>query len=68
YFQDKVLTDGDSNLVRMENPIKMRVNEIAPVTQVKKTILETIKKIDKYDERELALLMFDDEIRATAYN
>lgn len=68
YFQEKVLEESDSSLIRMENPIQMRVNEVSPVAQVKKTISDTIKKIDKTTDRDVASYMFDDEIRAVAFN
>lgn len=68
YFQDKVLETADSSLIRVENPIRVRVNEVAPVPQVKNIILETIKSRKDIDERILAGYMFDDEIRSVAYN
>lgn len=68
YFQDKVLETGDSNLIRMENPIMVRVNEVAPVKGVKKTVLDVIKNSKNLTEQDIASYMFDDEIRAVAYN
>lgn len=68
YFHEKILQTSDYNLIRMENPIMVRVNEVGPVTQVKNIILETIKKSKNLTERDIASLMFDDEIRSVAFN
>jgi esterase/lipase len=68
YFHEKILQKGEYNIIRMENPIMVRVNEIGPVAQVKNIIVDTIKKMDDTSERDIASFMFDDEIRSVAFN
>mgnify|MGYP003640773213 CR=1 FL=1 len=68
YFQDKVLKEHDFNIVRIENPILVRANEVEPVKQVKKVILKSLETVKVISNEDFAYLLFDDEIKEVGYN
>ena len=67
-FLDKLCHDYTRNEVRLENPVIVYANEVAPIPAVGKAVDAALQKSATVSDRELALLLFDDELRAQTWN
>mgnify|MGYP002630135439 CR=1 FL=1 len=67
-FLDKLCHDYEFNNIRIENPLMVYANEVAPITEIAHALDIALKKSATVTEREIATLLFDDELRAHAWN
>jgi hypothetical protein len=65
-FEEKLRADYDLDVIRLENPIAMYNNEVAPIRRVRETLIEALEAFDDIDRRLLANWRFDDELNAWA--
>jgi long-chain acyl-CoA synthetase len=54
--------------IRLEDPVQIRTNEVAPIPQVRQAVVEALDKVKNPDDFELAQYLFDDELRDFAWN
>ncbi len=54
--------------VRIENPVLVYANEVAPIKAVGDAVEAALQKVSSVSDRELAQLLFDDELKARAWN
>ncbi len=66
-FLPKLCDEHEFDQVRLENPVLVYANEIAPVADAGRAVEQAIKAAPKIDERALAMLRFDDEVKAHAW-
>ncbi len=66
-FLPKLCDEHEFDQVRLENPVLVYANEIAPVAGAGLAIEQAIEAAPKIDERALAMLRFDDEVKAHAW-
>ena len=66
-FKEKLLKEFKFHEVRIENPVLVSANEIAPINEVGKAIKYAVKKAKNITKQELATHMFDDELRLFAW-
>ena len=67
-FLDKLSHDHEFNDIRIENPVLVYANEVAPIAQVRESVDAALEKISTVSDQELASYLFDDELRAYAWN
>ncbi|MDT8398613.1 MAG: alpha/beta fold hydrolase [Pseudomonadales bacterium] len=68
-FLDKLYAEHEFHEVRLENPLMVCANEVAPVKAVGKAVkLAWHKAVKAINPRDLGNLLFDDELRAHAWN
>ncbi len=67
-FLDKLTVDFNYNEIRLENPVVVYANEVAPITEIHRIIEGVLDTGSSISERELAHFMFDDELKAHAWN
>ena len=60
-FLPKLRQEHDFDEVRIENPILVYANEIAPLPGTRRAIEKALKSVSTIDEKQLAQLHFDDE-------
>ena len=63
-FLPKVREDYEFDEVRLNNLVQVYANEIAPIAGAKRAVELAIKAAPKKDKQALALLRFDDEVKA----
>ncbi|MDJ0895350.1 MAG: alpha/beta fold hydrolase [Alphaproteobacteria bacterium] len=66
-FLPKLLDEHDFDRVRIDNPVQVYANEIAPVQAACRAIDRALKRSNRVDARTLASQRFGDERRAHAY-
>jgi len=54
--------------VRIENPVLVYANEVAPIKAVGEAVEAALQRISTVSNKELASFLFDDELRAHAWN
>lgn len=64
---DKLIKEHDYHEVRRENPIIVSANEVEPITQVSAAITKAIKETETTEIPNIAYQMWDDELRAFAW-
>ena len=67
-FLDKLCQEFGFHEVRLENPVVVYANEVAPIPNVREAIQEALQKASTIRDKELSSFLFDDEIRAHAWN
>ncbi len=67
-FLDKLRAESDFDEIRLENPVLVYANEVAPLAVVAGAVDAAMAKAPTIDDREIAGLLFDDEIRAYDWN
>jgi esterase/lipase/1-acyl-sn-glycerol-3-phosphate acyltransferase len=67
-FLDKLCDEYGFDEVRLENPVLVYANEVAPLVQVHETMAAAMENAQTVDESELGSLLFDDELRAHQWN
>jgi long-chain acyl-CoA synthetase len=65
-FLPKLREDQEFHRVRLENPIAVYANEMAPVAGAVRAVEQALRQAGKLDERALAKLLFADECAAYA--
>ena len=63
-FLAKVREEHEFDEVRLNNPVQVYANEIAPVAGAQRAVEQAIEAAPETDDRALALLRFDDEVMA----
>ncbi|MBN2701748.1 MAG: alpha/beta fold hydrolase [Methylohalobius sp. ZOD2] len=64
HFLPKLCEEFELDTIRLENPVMVYANEVAPLTRIKKIVQQALRRADKLTPREKALQSFDDEVRA----
>ncbi|NQV84996.1 MAG: alpha/beta fold hydrolase [Rhodospirillales bacterium] len=67
-FLDKLCQDYTRNEVRIENPVIVYANEVAPIPAVGQAVDAALQKSASISNQELAFLLFDDELKAHTWN
>lgn len=67
-FLDKLCNDYEFNQIRLENPLMVYANEVKPIEEIAAAVNTALEKSAAATEREIATLLFDDEIRAHEWN
>lgn len=68
-FLDKLRAEHSFHAIRLENPLMVYANEVAPIKAVAKALQEAAGKATApLNPQELGELLFDDELRAHAWN
>jgi esterase/lipase len=67
-FLDKLRAESDFDEIRLENPVLVYANEVAPLAAVAGAVDAAMAKTPTVGDREIAGLLFDDEIRAHDWN
>ncbi len=67
-FLPKLRAEHAFDEIRLENLVAVYENEVAPISEVHQSATYAIKKASKLSARELALLYFDDELIALAWD
>ncbi len=65
-FEEKLCAEFDLDTIRLENPIAVYNNEVAPIRRVRETLVAALEEFDRVDRRRLADLRFEDEFEALA--
>lgn len=63
-FLPKLMKDHDFDRVRLENPVEVYVNEVAPIGAARMAVEQAIAEVSALSEQDIALLRFEDERRA----
>jgi esterase/lipase len=63
-FQEKLLAEYDLDRIRLENPIAVYANEVAPIRPVREILVESLAAFDDLDPRQLATWRLEDELGA----
>jgi esterase/lipase/1-acyl-sn-glycerol-3-phosphate acyltransferase len=67
-FSDRLLEKHDFKTIRMENPLLVSANEVAPVSAVAKALTEALATITTVSAADMAHMLFDDEVKSYAWN
>jgi esterase/lipase/1-acyl-sn-glycerol-3-phosphate acyltransferase len=67
-FSDRLRDDYDIDRVRIENPLRVYANEIALLPDAVQAVDVALDRAATLDDSALALLLFEDERRAHAWN
>ena len=67
-FLDKLCRDYEFNNIRVENPLMVYANEVKPIAAIDQVIETALAKSVSVTDAEIAPLLFDDEVRAHAWN
>jgi len=67
-FLPELRREHDFDEVRIENPVAVYANEAAPVAAVGAAVAVALEREPALSDRELALLLFDDELRSLAWD
>ncbi|MBI1396345.1 MAG: alpha/beta fold hydrolase [Betaproteobacteria bacterium] len=67
-FLPKLLEDHEFDLVRLENPVEVYANEVAPIQPALTAVVDAIRDAGHVSPTRLAELRFDDERRAHAWD
>ena len=63
-FLPKLLQEHEFDQIRVENPVEVYANEVAPIRPVLDAVADAINDLPNLSEQRLAELRFDDEIRS----
>ncbi len=64
YFLPKLCEEFEFDTIRLENPLAVYANEVAPLPDLKEVIADAYGQAREVSRRKLALLRFDDELQA----
>ncbi len=64
HFLPKLCEEFDLHTIRLENPVAVYANEVAPLSRVRRLVAAALDEAETLTPRRLALLRFDDERRA----
>ena len=64
HFLPKLCEEFDLHTIRLENPVAVYANEVAPLSRVKAIVETSLDGVERLTPRQLALLRFDDELRS----
>ena len=68
-FLDKLYKEHDFHRIRLENPLMVCVNEVAPIKAVGSAVSAALDKVAKpLNPIELGGLLFEDEVRSWSHN
>ncbi|NQV55578.1 MAG: alpha/beta hydrolase, partial [Rhodospirillales bacterium] len=67
-FTDKLKLEQEYDNIRLENPLLVYANEVAPIRAVGETLDAALQNVDTVTEMELASFLFDDELRGHDWN
>lgn len=67
-FTDKLCEEHGFDDIRLENPLLVYANEVAPIREVRDAVDAAMEKADTAGEQEIASLLFDDELMAHDWN
>lgn len=67
-LHDKLVAEHDFDAIRMENPIEVYANEVAPLDAVGEVAAQAMRRARDISERELADELFDDMQRSLAWD
>jgi len=67
-FLDKLCQEYKFHEIRIENPILVYANEVAPIAAVGDAVEAALQRFSTVSDEELADFLFDDELRAQAWN
>lgn len=67
-FLPKLLTDHAFDVIRLENPVEVYANEVAPVRPVLDAVIGALRDAPSLTPERLAELRFDDERRALSWD
>ena len=67
-FLDKLRREYKFHEIRIENPVLVYANEASPIAAVGEAVEAALQKVSTVSPRELAPNLFDDELRAHAWN
>jgi esterase/lipase len=66
-FHTKLRDEHHFDVIRLENPIKVSANEIAPLHRVRHALEQVLRHRAKHDQRSLAMQKIDDELLSFHY-
>lgn len=64
HFLPKLGEEFELDTIRLENPVAVYANEVAPLAHLKQIVSQALDQADQLSPPDLAQLRFDDEIRA----
>nr|BAL55599.1 esterase/lipase [uncultured Gammaproteobacteria bacterium] len=64
HFLPKLSEEFELDRIRLENPVLVYANEVAPLSRVQQIVGQALDQAERLTARELAGLRFDDEIRS----
>lgn len=67
-LSEKLLDQYDFHQVRLENPLYVSANEVAPVPGIKPVVTQAIRNALEMPDQDFASRLWDDEMRAFAWN
>ncbi|TCS60992.1 alpha/beta fold hydrolase [Varunaivibrio sulfuroxidans] len=67
-FLDSLSADSTFDRIRIDNPIMVYANEVAPIAAVRATLNDALERAGRVLDEELASDQFDDELRAHQWN
>lgn len=67
-LSEKIAEKYEFDEVRLQNPVQVNANEVAPIKPVREAIETALKGYDTMTAKELATHQFDDEMRWYAWN
>ena len=67
-FSDKLRLEHDFDEIRLENPIEVYANEVAPIRPALAAVTTAIEEAPTISDRRLAELRFDDELLSYAWD
>lgn len=67
-LSEKLLDQYDFHQVRLENPLHVSANEVAPVPGIKPKVAEAVRDALEMSSQDFACRLWDDEMRAFAWN
>ncbi|MGE0486653.1 MAG: alpha/beta hydrolase [Gammaproteobacteria bacterium] len=67
-FHDKLAAEHEFDAIRLENPIEVYANEVEPLAPVATAVARAVAEADGLDRGVLAHQLFDDELKALAWD
>ena len=67
-FLPKLVEEHGFNEVRLENPVLVYANEVAQISPVGKAVQRSIERARAIDDKDLARMLFDDELKDFEWN
>ena len=66
-LSDRILQEHEKDAIRLENPVQVNANEVAPIAEVKISVMLALDMATENDPRGLAYKRWDDELRDFAW-
>lgn len=67
-FKEKLVQEHGFDEIRLENPVEVYANEVAPLPAVAAAVTRAVTEAGGVTRRQLALEFFDDELKALAWD